>query len=120
MLDADKDIAYVKAMKSGDLIDLSARLGAITAERHRELVELNGLRNRVGHTWALDAPELGPNKGPKPGSYPPRWKGGRLTPKRVRKDLLPLYGGIYLELYLAYLNRTDTPEDPEVEVEREG
>jgi hypothetical protein len=119
VLDADNDIAYVKAMKSGELIDLSARLGVISIERHGELVELNGLRNRVGHTWALDVPELGP-KGPKRGRYALRWKGGRLTPKRVRKDLLPLYGGIYLDLYLSYLDRSDTPEDPEVEVERQG
>ncbi len=119
VLDADQDIAYVKAMNSRDLIDLSARLGVISAKRHGELVELNGLRNRAGHTWALDVPELGPN-GPKPGSYALRWKGGRLTPKRVREDLLPVYGGIYLELYLAYLNRSATPEDPEAEVESEG
>jgi hypothetical protein len=106
-------------MNSRDLIDLSARLGVISTERHRELVELNGLRNRVGHTWALDVPELGP-RGPKPGRYALRWKGGRLTPKRVRNDLLPLYSGIYIDLYVAYLDRSETPENPEAEVERDG
>ena len=55
-------------------------------------------------------PELGP-KGPKPGSYALRWTGGRLTPKGVREDLLPLYGRIYVDPYLAYLDRSDTLKD---------
>jgi uncharacterized protein YutE (UPF0331/DUF86 family) len=106
VLDPDRDIEYVKGMNGSAAIDLAARLGVIDAERHQELVELNGLRNRAGHRWVLDEPELGP-KGPKPGSYPLRWKGGRLTPKRVREQFLPHYSDLYLRMYMEHIEATD-------------
>lgn len=108
VLNAESDVAYVKDLRSGDTVDLAARLGVIDAELHRHLVELNSLRNRAGHIWALDEPELSSKGAPK--AHPLRWKGGRLTPKRVRDDFLPLYSGIYLRFFLA---RTEALDDEE-------
>ena len=98
-LDASADIEYVKGMRSREAIDLSARLGLIDAKRHGQLVELNTLRNRAGHTWALDAPELGAS-GPKPDKFPLRWKGKRLTPKVVTGEFVPTYAGIYMAFFM--------------------
>jgi hypothetical protein len=106
VLDPDLDTKYVQRMNGGDALDLAARLGVIDAERRGELVELNSLRNRAGHRWVLDEPELGP-KGPKPGVYPLRWKGGRLTPERVRDEFLPLYGELYVQMFVEHLDATD-------------
>jgi hypothetical protein len=106
VLSPDLDVKYVKRMNGSDAIDLAARLGVIDAERHHDLGELNSLRNRAGHRWALDEPELGP-KGPKPGTYPLRWKGGRLTPKRVREQFLRHYGDLYVQMFMEHVEATD-------------
>lgn len=102
VLDDAADISYVKQLPSRQAIDLSARLGVIDGELHDALVELNILRNRAGHTWALDEPEMGPT-GPKPGAFLLRWKGQRLTPTLLKDEFLPLYGRIYGGLFGAYL-----------------
>jgi hypothetical protein len=112
VLDDNADISYVKQLPSRQAIDLAARLGVVDGELHSALVELNALRNRAGHTWALDEPEMGPD-GPKPGAFPLRWKGRRLTPELVKEEFLPLYGRIYEELFGAYFDTL--PDSPEVE-----
>jgi hypothetical protein len=106
VLGPDLDVGYVKRMNGREAIDLAARLGVIGAERHQELLELNGLRNRAGHSWVLDEPELG-SKGPKTGTYPLRWKGGRLTPERVREEFLPHYGDLYVRMFMEHVEATD-------------
>jgi Excreted virulence factor EspC, type VII ESX diderm len=110
-LDESEDIRYVKEMSSRSAIDLSARLGVIDAELHDALVELNALRNRAGHTWALDSPELTHKARRSAGNYPLRWKGKRLTPHTVRETFLPLYGGIYLNMFKEYLDAMPAHED---------
>lgn len=111
-LEDSADIGYVKQLPSRQAIDLAARLGVIDKDFHGNLVELNTLRNRAGHTWALDEPEMGPD-GPKPGAFPLRWKGRRLTPELVKDEFLPLYGRIYERLFAAYLDTL--PDSEEVE-----
>ena len=114
VLEENADISYVKGLPSRQAIDLSARLGVIDKELHGHLVELNTLRNRAGHTWALDEPEMGLD-GPKPDAFPLRWKGRRLTSEIVKEELLPLYGRIYEGLFGAYLDTL--PDSPEAEDE---
>ncbi|MGH2911333.1 MAG: hypothetical protein ACRDJ3_02535 [Solirubrobacteraceae bacterium] len=114
VLDADADINYIKELNSRQAIDLAARLGVINLELHGNLVELNSLRNRAGHTWSLGEPEMGPD-GPKPGKFPLRWKGKRLTPEIVKDEFLPLYGRIYEGLFGAYLETLPDPVESKEE-----
>ncbi len=111
VLDDDADINYVKQLNSRQAVDLAARLGVIDSELHAALVELNAVRNRAGHTWALDEPEMAPG-GAKQGQFPLRWKRKRLTPTVVKDEFIPQYGRIYEGLFSAYLETLpDVPEN---------
>ena len=98
------ELQFVKGLEALPLLDLAARLHVLSTLGYKELVKLNTIRNKCAHHWQLHSfsvkqmiraeetteeivPEIPFN--------------GRnlLTPEVMKDEFLPLYGGLYVELW---------------------
>lgn len=101
----DEDIAYLQGLGTADTIDLAARLGVIGKGTRRLLVDLNAMRNKASHHWGLSSYPPG-HKREKDAQNRPRapleWKNKPLTPARCKAEFIPVYGALYLDLWMAH------------------
>jgi hypothetical protein len=113
----DQDIKYLQQLRTGEAIDLAARLRVIGKRTHKLLVELNALRNRASHYWVLSRYPSGSKRAMKARSrprYPLEWKNKLLTPKRCKTEFIPVYGALYLDMWMAYYGDEDDPPPREL------
>lgn len=99
-----ENVQFVKDLEALPVLDLAARLHILSTLGYKELVKLNTIRNKCAHHWQLHSfsvrqmiraeetteeivPEIPFN--------------GRnlLTPEVMKEEFLPLYGGLYVELW---------------------
>ena len=95
-------VDYVKGLSSRQVLDLSAQLGVIDSPLYDRLRELNTLRNKAAHHWALEEP-IKHRSGADTGTFGLVWKGARLTPDVVTGPFSELYGGIYTSLFESWV-----------------
>jgi hypothetical protein len=89
-----EDREYLDSLSARTIIDLAGRLGVVNSGVHRELCELNALRNTASHAWNLVERSTGTKK-----KVPLKWHGARLSPQVVQEEFLPHYGDIYGTLF---------------------
>lgn len=109
---AKQNVEYVQKMRSREALDLAARLGILTKLGHTELARLNTIRNQCSHNWGLHSFKVvktGKNA-PRKRLYKVDFKGKNLLHPRVMKEeFMPLYSGVYLDLFAAYYSIDEYP-----------
>ena len=82
---------------------LARVLGLVTKSQHSRLDKLRSLRNKCAHSWVLDVIR---KRGWR--TQPTRrlleFEGRNLFDLKVLEDFMSVYSGIYLKLYLKYLD----------------
>ena len=100
----EKNVEFVYNLNSRQLLELAARLHVLTKLGYEELVKLNAVRNKCSHNWALHAftvKEKIKMNDEQDGAVPhiDFNKKNLLTPGVMKDEFIPLYSGIYLELW---------------------
>jgi len=99
-----ENVQFVKDLEALQLLDLAARLHVLSPLGYKELVKLITIRNKCAHHWQLHSfsvkqmiqaeettEEIVPNI--------PFNGRNLLTPEVMKDGFLPLYSGLYLELW---------------------
>jgi hypothetical protein len=85
-------------------LNLALALRLINSKTKDRLLTLNTLRNKCSHNWAL---KVAVRQGKRPKQKKPPfllYEGRDLHAVEALKDFVGEYGGIYLKLYLKYLD----------------
>ncbi|MHB1955033.1 MAG: hypothetical protein ACYCOU_14950 [Sulfobacillus sp.] len=93
----------INDLRSRDLVEWCGRLGILSRSQHAHLVELNRIRNKCGHTWIVDQPEIKrDHKGKRVRMIVVKFKGRDLF---AGENFFADFGPIYSRLYRHLLGR---------------
>jgi hypothetical protein len=100
-------VEFVVGLSTRQLLDLAARLHVLSKDGYDALVTLNTVRNKIAHHWMLHATTVAEMiQAEDEGQAPvPRinFKGKNLlTPAVMKDEFIPIYTGIYLELFAVH------------------
>ena len=97
-----ENVEYVFGLTTRQVLDLGARLHVLSKRGYEELTRLNTIRNKCSHHWSLHSFTVAEKLKSELREVIPNidFDGKNLlTPEVMRDDFLPLYGGIYVELW---------------------
>jgi hypothetical protein len=95
----------VKTLQSVQILDLAARLPILSKQGHTELIKLNKIRNRCSHDWTLHTYRVirQTKNAQRTRKYRVEFNGNNLLNFKIfTEEFMPLYGGLYVELWCVY------------------
>ncbi len=101
------NVQFVKDLEALPLLDLAARLHVLSTLGYKELVKLNTIRNKCAHHWQLHSfsvKQMIRAEETTEEIVPEILFNGRnlLTPEVMKDEFLPVYGGLYVELWAVH------------------